>query len=767
MVFTTPIRENIMRVVCTPEGTVKPSSFMMEALPQFEGECLVAACKNQERTSFLYNGRLLTEQVSFLFEPREVTRYTFAGGKPKIVTERTVDGERSFVENAEMMKVADSNTAHITFQIDADECIYGLGQHEDGVYNYRETTEYLYHNNMKIPMPVFLSSKNYAIFFDCTSMMKYTQSGRELTVTLDAVDQIDFYLIAGECFDDLVGGIRMLTGQAVMMPKWVFGYIQSKERYKTQEEILETAARFREENIPLGCIVLDWMSWEEGKWGNKIFDKSRFPDARAMVDELHKNGVAFMISIWPNMKEGCENNEEFAKAGKLLCNYSTYDAFDEEARDIYWRQCEKELFAAGTDAWWCDSTEPFTPDWNGEVKRPDEVRYELAQESTNKYLDARVSSAYPVAHARGIYEHQRQADASRRVVNLTRAGYPGIWKYGTILWSGDIAATWDVLRSQVAEGLSICMCGVPYWTFDIGGFFVGNTESWKRWANQTEGQAPWFWHGLFEDGVHDKGYCELYVRWLQLGTFLPVMRSHGTDTPREPWQFGEKGTVYYDTIVKYIRLRYAMMPYTYSLAAQVPDGGTMMRSLMFDFAGDKNVRVIADEFMYGPAFLVCPVLEPLMYGPDSALLNKPLKRSVYLPKGALWYDSATKAQYPGGSRLSADAPVEHMPLYIRSGAIIPKSKTGDIVPDQLEIYAGSDGLFVVTLDNGTDYAYEEGEMLRIPILWNDEERKLVIDRACGNYEHCSLDLAVDVYGIEEQPVGLHVTYDGERTEITV
>lgn len=760
------VSEQILRVVCTDAESIKEPSMLIVPQPEYTGACLVGAVQEGDRITYQAGGQTLFTQLGFTMEPKEVYRYTFSGDMPKIVTRRTVDGERSFVENAGTVKVGDAAQASVTFAIEETEAIYGLGQHENGVYNYRNTTEYLYHNNMKIPMPVYLSSKNYAVLFDCTSMLVYEEKDNRITMTLDAVEQIDFYIIAGNSFDELVAGIRRLTGDAPMLPEWAFGYIQSRERYKTQEEILANARRFQEEEIPLGCIVLDWLSWEDGKWGNMIFDKKRFPDAKAMVEELHRMGAAFMISVWPNRKEGCENHTEFLKAGKLLCNNSTYDAFDEEARDIYWKQCERELFPAGIDAWWCDSSEPFTPDWNGEVKRPDAERYQMAKDSTNQYLDARTSNVYPVVHAQGIYEHQRAADSSKRVTNLTRAGYPGIQKYGTILWSGDIAATWDVFRNQVAEGLSISMCGIPYWTLDVGGFFAGSTESWKRWANVSEGRAPWFWHGLFEEGVRDKGYCELYTRWLQLGAFLPVMRSHGTDTPREPWQFGEKGTLYYDTIVKYIKLRYALMPYHYSIAAKTAlDGGTMMRSLMFDFAADAKVKEIADEYMYGPAFLVCPVLEPMEYGPDSTPLNNPAVRDVYLPAGTDWYDYETKNRLPGGRRIQADAPVEKMPLFVRSGALIPKSAAGVQTPDTLEIYGGSDGAFALTIDNGVDYAYEQGQYAKIHVIWNDAQRTLVLEQAEGEYPLPEMELQVMLYGGEGGPVEAGVRYSGARSEI--
>lgn len=728
-ISTKAIEKKILRVTCKEQDAVYvPGEQILPEIANREcANCEIAASVKQNSVFFEKEGAAFLRQTDCTLTPKEVTRYTVVGGKLEIVTEKTIDGERSFVKNAETVKIADAFEGKVSFALSEDEAIYGLGQQENGVFNYRNVKEYLYQNNMKIPMSVLLSSKNYALLFDASCMFTYEEKDNVMTLTFDAVDTVTYYVITGENFDELIHGIRTLTGKAAMLPKWAFGYIQSKERYKTQQEILDTAAEFEKREIPLSCIVLDWMSWENGKWGNKKFDKTRFPEARAMVDELHKKGVRFMISIWPNMNRGTDDNEEFLKAGKLLCNNSTYDAFDDEARDLYWKQCERELFAAGTDAWWCDSTEPFTPDWNGAVKRPDAERYEMAKESTNKYLDARCSNIFALKHAQGIFEHQTKADPTRRVVNLTRSGSLGSQRYGTILWSGDIAATWDVLKHQIAEGQSMCMSGIPYWTLDAGAFFTGTLNCWRRFSNQpeAEGPQPWFWHGLFEDGVADLGYRELYTRWIQLAAFLPVMRSHGTDTPREPWNFGEKGTIYYDTIVKYIKKRYTMLPYSYSLAFQAYEkDSTLMRSLMFDFAADEKVREMSQEYLYGPSYLVCPVTEPMEYGPDSTPLHGDKKVTVYLPKGADWYLEETDQFYKGGQEATLEAGVEWMPVFVRAGAILPLCGDGSGDCTEIHVYGGADGSFDLYLDNGTDFSYEKGQYSLIHLSYDDRERTL-------------------------------------------
>ena len=372
------------------------------------------------------------------------------------------------------------------------------------------------------------------------------------------------------------------------------------------------------------------------------------------------------------------------------------------------------------------------------MKREEDERYELAKENLTRYFDARVANTYALAHAKGVYEHQRAASSEKRVVNLTRSGSPSIQQYGVILWSGDIMATWDVFRNQIAEGLSMCMSGIPYWTLDIGAFFAGSTEGFRRFSNVTEGEAPWFWHGLFEGGTEDNGYKELYTRWLQFGTFLPVMRSHGTDTPREPWNFGEPGSKYYDTIVDYIKLRYEMLPYSYSLAHQVEtDSYTMFRSLMFDFAQDEKVKDISGEFMYGPAYLVCPVTKALEYGPENEKLGQEEKWDVYLPAGAKWYHQKTKEVYEGGVSRTVDAPVSWQPVFIRAGAVVPLSSKGtkDGIADVIEVYEGADGSFAYYLDNGMDYQYEQGNYAVISMEYNDGSKELTLAAAEGDFEY--------------------------------
>lgn len=752
--------DNIVRVVFSKENTLQSPSYMIEenifktsvkCTTTQKDDILQINCGNiklvfdkslESYGCYNHTDTCLFEKASQSLTSCEVKKYTIDGTKPIIKTVKTVDGERNFVENAKTITDRMAYKGEFSFKLKEEEALYGLGQHENGIYNYRGHMQYLYQHNMKVPIPFLLSSRNYGILFDCTSLMSFKSDDKKAEIYLDTVDQIDYYIIHGKNIDEIMAGYRKLTGKAVMLPRWTYGYVQSKERYKTEEELLETALTFRQKEIPLDCIVQDWKYWEGDLWGNKILDKSRYPHLSETVKKLHEEHIKLMISVWPNVNHDGENHTEFMEKGMLLGDYSTYDAFKEEARAVYWKQAEEELFSSGLDAWWCDSTEPFAgPDWCGISKLPEEERYKLVGEEHKKFLDAAHANIYALMHTKGMYEYQRKADSSRRVVNLTRSGSPSQQKYGTILWSGDISASWDTLRKQITEGLNFCMSGMPYWTLDIGAFFAGSLQCWRKWKDDPEAQPVWFWNGNYDKGVHDLGYRELYVRWLQYGAFLPMMRSHGTDTPREPWHFGEEGNMFYDTIIKFIKLRYKLLPYIYSLGARVHfEDYTMMRSLLFDFAKDKKVKEISDEFMLGDSILVCPVTTPMYYDTNSKVLEGTDKtREIYLPKGTDWYDFWTNKRYRGGQSMMAEAPIEKLPVYIKAGAIIPTAEDlnyADEVKDKtikVLVYLGADGEFTLYDDDGDNYSYEEGQYVFIRLVWKDKERVFEIENAEGLY----------------------------------
>lgn len=679
-------------------------------------------------------GKVLTET--------DIIRYTTGNEKPVIERVKTVDGERNFIQNLKPVIDRKGYRGKLCFSFDDAEGIFGLGQGEEGIYNYRHHTQYLYQHNMRIPIPFFVSTKQYGILADCCSLMTFQDDERGSYLYMDAIDQMEYYFIGGQKLDDVIDGYRYLTGQAVLLPKWAFGYIQSKEAYHTQEELVETVARYRELGVGLDCIVQDWNTWEDGKWGEKKVDKHRYPNLSAAMEEIHKMKVHTMVSVWPNMNPGGENHMEFFKAGLLLHDYSTYNAFSEEARALFWKQAGEELFSGGFDSWWCDSTEPFSgPDWSGEEIREPWERFLLVGTEHKKYLDPAKANAFALVHAKGIYENQRKTTKEKRVLNLTRSGYASGQRYGTVLWSGDTCASWSNLKKQIAEGLNFAMSGMPYWTLDIGAFFTVGIKWQNRGCSCNTNPNPlWFWKGEYDEGVRDPAYRELYVRWLEYGTFLPMFRSHGTDTPREIWNFGQKGDLFYDAIEKFIRLRYHLMPYIYSLAGEVYlRNYTILRSLLFDFAKDQVAAGLYEEFMFGPALLVCTITKPMYYDKKGKVLEGDKIADCYLPMGTLWYDYWTGEAHQGGQWIQKEAPLSILPLFVKAGSIIPTAEglqyAADIPAEPLKInvYPGADGSFVLYEDEGDNYLFEAGAYSEIPIHWNDAAKALTIGERKGSF----------------------------------
>src|SRR5260221_275844 len=631
----------------------------------------------------------------------------------------------------EFKQVIDRQAYHskLEFEWVDGEALYGLGSHEEGMMNLRGQHQFLYQENMKAVVPILLSTRGYGIILDSYSLMTFHDDAFGSYVWTDVVDELDYYFIYGQEFDQIIQGVRQLTGKAPMLPRWAFGYIQSKERYISQDELIAVVKEYRKRSLPLDCIVLDWKSWPAGLGGQKTFDRTRFPDPTSMTTELHRLNARLMISIWPIMNPGGDNWSEMRDQGYLLGNQGTYDAFQDKARDLYWEQANKGLFSHDIDAWWCDCTEPFQADWTGTFEPEPEERLRINTQEAKRYLDPQYINAYSLMHSRGIYEGQRKITSDKRVVNLTRSAYAGQHRYGTITWSGDVAANWETLRRQIPAGLNFCATGSPYWTLDIGAFFVKNLPN------------LWFWRGDYDQGVDDLGYCELYVRWFQYGAFLPMFRAHGTDTPREIWRFGNPGDPMYDALVKFLHLRYRLLPYIYSLSGlTTQEDYTILRALPFDFRCDSATHNIADQFMFGPAFLVNPVTQAMYYAAGSTALDGTSKtRSVYLPDGVDWYDFWTGKRYSGGQTIVADAALDKMPLYVRSGSIVPVGPDIQYADEQtnaaleLRIYSGNDGSFTLYDDEGDNYNYEQGHFATVQISWDDQNRLLTLHDRQGSY----------------------------------
>lgn len=742
-----PVNANILRVVYTLESEFSHVGGLgIEPQKVFEGwevkeeeqtvildtgELRLNIRKSDSRmTYFDGKGRRLTgepEKRGKELEPFESFK-TILDDTAVIEKIKTPDGIKEVVVDSK--KIYDRQLYHtrLHFQWDKDEALYGMGQNEEGYLNLRGTRQYIHQANMKIAMPFLMSTNGYGILLDTYAPVIFNDNTFGSYLYGEASAELDYYFIRGEGFDQIIGGYRQLTGRASMLPLWAFGFMQSQERYETQQEIIDTVLHYRELGVPLDSIVLDWQSWEDGMWGQKTFDSGRFPDAQAMTDKLHELGAHLMISIWPNMVGHSENHKEMKANNGLFQRSEIYNAFDPEARKLYWKQVKEGLLSKGVDAWWCDSSEPFTPEWNNPVKPEPDQNLTAFHNTCRTYMDEVYTNAYPYMHAKTIYEGQRETVGQKRVVNLTRSGYTGIQKYGTILWSGDTSAKWSTLKKQIASGLNYCASGCPYWTLDIGAFFVKQGHMW-------------FWDGDYENGCSDFGYRELYTRWYQLGAFLPVFRAHGTDCRREIWNYGKKGEIFYDALEKITHLRYQLMPYIYSLAGIVSQKhGTILRLLAFDFIKDSKVYDIDDQFMFGASLMICPVTAPMYYEAD----NKPIAgaaktRKVYLPAGSDWYDFWSEKRFTGGQTIEADAPIDRIPIYVKAGSILPMSEniqhTGQMKNDwfELVVYPGEDGSFTLYQDERDGYGYEEGKFTTTELTWSDSEKKLTIHPHRGEY----------------------------------
>lgn len=711
-------------------------------------------------------GRLLTREPSRggkTLVPVDVVVSVF-DEDARIETGQGADGLRVRADNINRKVDRQAYRTKLAFEWAEGEALYGLGSHEEGMLDLRGRHQFLYQQNMKAVVPAIVSTNGYGVLIDAYANMTFHDDAFGSYVETEVAEELDYYVIYGPELDDVVRGIRKLTGKAPMLPKWAYGYVQSKERYESQEELIEIVREYRARELPLDCIVLDWKSWTGELWGQKTLDPQRFPNPSGMMNELHGLNARLMVSIWPIMNPDSDNHREMAEQGGLLGNRATYDAFSERARERYWQQAYDGLFSHGIDAWWCDCTEPFEADWKGADKPGPEERMRINTDEAKLYLDPAFINAYSLQHSRGIYEGQRRATDAKRVVNLTRSAYAGQHRYGTITWSGDISANWETMRKQIADGLNFCATGSPYWTLDIGGFFVRNKPE------------LWFWNGDYDDGVQDLGYRELYVRWFQYGAFLPMFRSHGTDTPREIWRFGEPGEPFYETLASFLRLRYKLLPYIYSLAARVHlEDYTIMRALSFDFRHDPRVRDLRDQYMFGPAFLVCPVTEPMYYESGSAPIEGARKsRSVYLPDGSSWFDFWTGESFEGGRTIEADAPLERIPVFVRSGSIVPVADglqyAGDRSDDPLyvRIYAGRDGTFDYYEDEGDGYDYERGSYAIARLRWNDAGRTLSIDPREGSYPGMKerRELVVQLFEPGAAPQVRYWSYGGYYGELS-
>lgn len=584
---------------------------------------------------------------------------------------------------------------------------------------------------------------------------------KQLSFYSEVGDAINYYFVKGDNADDVIHGYRTLTGKAPIVPKWAMGYWQSRERYRTQDEIINTVKEYRKRGIPLDNIVLDWRYWEDPKWGSHEFDPSRFPNPDAMMKELHDELHAqLMISVWPKFNKGTQHYDEMNKKGFLFTRNiekkrkdwvgegfesTFYDPFNADAGKLFWKQIDEKLNSKGIDAWWLDATEP---DMHSNISVEER---KVNMSPTALGTGSRYFNAYSLMNSKSVYEGQRHSSPDKRVFILTRSAYAGQQRYGAATWSGDIVSRWSDLKDQISTGVNFSLSGIPYWTMDIGGFSVEH-----RYENAT--------------GATLEEWRELNTRWFQFGSFAPLFRSHGQYPLREIYNIAPDNHAAYKSMVYYTKLRYLLLPYYYSLAGKCYfDDYTIMRGLVMDFNNDARVHRIDDQYMCGPALLINPVYT-----------NESRNRKVYLPAQSGWYDLYSGQYFEGGQSITAEAPLERMPVFVKSGSIVPvgpemqysTEKPADKIT--LYVYTGAHGSFDLYEDENINYNYEKGNYARIHITYDDAAKTLTIGERNGTYTGMLEKRTFNIVWVKaDHPVGLGsntqsqqvVGYEGKGVEV--
>ena len=681
---------------------------------------------------------------------------TLTTSKIKAVIEREsgalhfngVDGKQLTTESYRSLKPVEVNgekalRAESFFAIyGSQEGLYGLGQHQAGVWNYRGETVDLSQENTNITVPLLVSTNGYGIFWNNPSRSRVNNRFvHMLYLNSEVADRIDYYFIYGPEADQIIGHYRELTGEVPLFGRWAYGFWQCKNKYQSQQEIEGVAAKYRALHIPVDNIVQDWFWWVtmgEMKWNDK------YPDPQGLINKLHDEHFHLMVSVWPYFRPGSPVYDDFDKKGWFVAKTLTggfhplgqalYDATNPEAQKQYWANVNAALFQKGVDAWWLDTDEPETEG------REDNI---LTDHKLSIGSGARYANVYSLFHAGGVSEGQQAASDKKRVFILSRSAYAGAQRYGVTAWSGDVLSNWMTFARQIPAGLNYSISGMPYWTTDIGGFISGGN-------------------------LNDPKFRELFVRWFQFGAFSPIFRVHGTRYPdeNELWSYGpdaQKILVDYDT------LRYRLMPYIYSQAWQVTSNhGTLMRPLVMDWRDDVEAQNIGDEYLFGPAILVSPVYTQ---GATS--------RTVYLPK-ATWYDFWTGEKLEGSKRIEADAPLNKLPLFVRAGSIVPMGpamewsteKPAD--PIELRIYPGADGDFTLYEDENDNYNYKKGEHATIALHWDDAAKTLTLGAREGSFPGMLTEHAFHVvlvgksHGVgigDGKPAGKTVAYKGAKLSV--
>ncbi len=596
------------------------------------------------------------------------------------------------------------------FSLDDDERIYGMGQIQDGNLNRRGTIVKLEQENRTISIPYFISSKNYGLYWDNYSPTTFSDIESN-TFFRSTGNAIDYYVLTAENNHELQRNLRNLTGNCQLPPLWNFGVYQSKERYTSANEVMGIVKKYRDLKIPFDCIVQDWQYWgDNAHWNAMEFLNPDYSNYQEMIDYIHDNNAKIMISIWANFGPSTSQFTELKNKNLLFtaetwptgAGVKPYNPYSSDARDIYWKYLWNGLVNKGIDAYWMDSTEP---DFFGNEGDKDNVA--LPNQTWRS-----LRNAFPLATVEGVSQHHlAQPELSnKRVSIMTRSGYLGMQRTGAYVWSADITSSWETLANQIIAACNLSESGLPYWNSDTGGFFTGS-------------------YG----GVGDASWRRLYMRWTQFSTFTPMLRFHGTNTPREPWQFGSEGDAMgeYDNIVRYIKLRYSLLPYLYSTANQVrTDAQGFMQAMPLAFPTDAQGFEVKDQYMFGKSFLVAPVIQDGVNG-----------RNVYLPKleKGKWIDFWTGYTFESEQSVYKVAPMDIIPLYVKTGSIMPwgpevqfsTEKEWDTL--EIRIYPGSNGSLTLYEDEFDNQNYRDGKFSEIPFTWDESSKTLTIGKRIGSF----------------------------------
>jgi alpha-D-xyloside xylohydrolase len=718
-----------IHVVARPEQPgYEPSSrpWILDAQQSCPGASFTMA--RDARSAILKTSKL---EVTLNLARGNLSFHSAAGGK-------LLDEGSSVPRTYEPVELNGEHTFRVTdrFSPTMNEALFGLGQHQSGLFNYRGATVELAQDNTDVAIPLLMSSNGYALLWN-SAALTYVDNRFPLDLTLSSIagKSVDYYFLYGPEMDTVIHEYRTMTGHTPLLPKWAYGFFQSKDRYVSLDEIRGIADRYRKEHIPLDAIVQDWFWWK--KEGDPVFN-DKYHDVPKDLAELHKQNVHTMISVWGLLDPSSETYKVLDAKHLLVPDAHVYDATSAEARNIYWDRLPGKLLAQGWDAFWLDSAEPeeFWPHMGDGILRNKNLAIGNGAEYTN---------VFPLLHTLGVQDHWKAATHDKRVFLLTRSAFLGQQRVGATVWSGDVYGSYWGLSHQIPAGLNFALSGYPYWTTDIGGYWPPH-----------------------DNPLADIAYQELYARWFEFGTFCPIFRTHGHRPNNEIWSFDKVEPI----LVSYDKLRYRLLPYIYSLAWKVTsEDYTIQRPLVMDWRTDPATWNLGDQFMFGPALLVSPVLKA-----------NAVKRSLYLPSAALWYDFWSGRSLRGGQQIDVDAPLDKMPLFVRAGSILPLGAEIEYAgqdpgsPLEIRIYRGADGKFDLYEDSGDSYDYEKGQHSIIPLLWNDRTGTVTLGAREGSFpgmiEHRNFRIVLvdGEHGAGAEPTktaNAEVAYDGKEIELKI